>query len=67
MEFPGRKVCAVEWFTAFQSNGLAKRSGEDAERLLARFVVATNDLQMLGFVSPSKRPRGTFEKRVHSG
>ena len=67
MDFPGRKVCAVEWFTAFQSNALAKRSGEDADRLLARFVVATNDLQMLGFVSPSKRPRGTFEKRVHSG
>ena len=63
-DFPNRKVCAVEWFGAFSAHQLSRRSGEGAERLLARFVVAINDLQMLGFASASKRPRGTIEKRV---
>ena len=63
-EFSERKVCAADWFTAFSAHGVAKRSNETPEQLLALFVLAVNDLQMLGFATACKRPRGTIEKRV---
>ena len=63
-EFGERKFYAADWFTAFSAHAITKRSGELPGRLLARFVIAVNDLQMLGLCHASKRPRGTIEKRV---
>jgi len=65
-DFKGRKFCAVDWFATFSAHPLAKKSSDRPEELLARFVVAVNDLQIVGFASASKRPRGTIEKRVFS-
>jgi len=68
-DFKGRKFCAVDWFATFSAHPLAKKSSERPRRpeeLLARFVVAVNDLQIVGFASACKRPRGTIEKRVFS-
>ena len=62
-EFGERKFYAADWFSAFSAHAITKRSGEPPGRLLARFVVAVNDLQMLGLCHASKRPRGTIEKR----
>ena len=62
-EFGERKFYAADRFTAFAAHAITKRSGEKPERLLALFVVAINDLQMLGLCHASKRPRGTIEKR----
>ena len=66
-EFGERKFYAADWFTAFAAHAITKRSGEKPERLLALFVVAINDLQMLGLCNASRRPRGTIEKRVFKG
>ena len=63
-EFGERKFYAADWFTAFSAHAITKRAGETPERLLALFVVAVNDLQMLGLCQASKRPRGTIEKHV---
>jgi hypothetical protein len=65
-EFGERKFYAADWYNAFAAHAITKRSGESAERLLAIFVIAVNDLQMLGLCNASKRPRGTIEKRVFS-
>ena len=63
-EFSGRKFGAVDWFTAFAAHTLSRKSGESQEQLLARFVVSVGDMQMIGFASASRRPRGSIEKRV---
>ena len=62
-EFGERKFFAADWFNAFAAHAITKKSGEPPNRLLALFVVAVNDLQMLGLCNASKRPRGTIEKR----
>ena len=63
-EFSERKFFAADWFHAFSAHAITRRSGMNGEKLLPRFVVALNDLQMLGLCAASKRPRGTVEKRV---
>ena len=63
-EFSEVRLHAADWFVAFAAHVVAKRSGLNGEKLLAHFVVALSDLQMLGLCQASKRPRGTVEKRV---
>lgn len=63
-EFSEVRLHAADWFVAFAAHVVSKRSGLNGEKLLAHFVVALSDLQMLGLCQASKRPRGTVEKRV---
>ena len=63
-EWDGKKFYATDWFHAFSAHAITKKAGEQPEKLLPLFVVAVNDLQMLGLCTASKRPRGTIEKRV---
>jgi len=66
-EFTERKIWAVDWFHAFSNHVVSKRSAEGPEQLLGRFVLAINELQLLGLAAATKRPRGTIEKRFFGG
>ena len=59
------QVSVVDWFNCFSKDPIAKKAAQTAEALLATFIASVKHLQQLGLVVPSKRTRGTVDKRVY--
>ena len=60
----GRAINMYDWFLAFRS--VWPRHGQDERELHARFIQATSELQLLGFIKPFGRKPDHVAKATFS-